>query len=108
MNSFVEVHKCPKGILSIPQLKKGVVNYKQLGHLIREGYAIKVVDGDKIDFTKETLMRIAFEGILPAKTSNEIISFLSEAIDDDRLYLIIENGGIVDYVARKARGAVNE
>jgi len=100
----VSAHGCS---YSIPQLKIERVSYRQMGHLIREGHELDVKTDEGLDYTKETLTKIALYDLFPPNVSNEIISVLSDIIDEEKLYLIIENGGIYDYLARKARNAIN-
>ena len=93
---------------AIPQLKIESAKLSDIGHLIRQGYEIVVRTAEGLDYTKELLTKIALMGLVSPHISNEIIYALSELIEEDLLYLIIENGGIEDYLTRKARGAINE
>lgn len=108
MNPRIKVTKNSAGKgYAIPQLGIESARLRDIGTLIREGYEIEVKTVDEHDYTKELLTKIALTGLIPPHTSNEIVSALSEIIEEELLYLIIENGGIDNYLTRKARGAVN-
>lgn len=108
------------GTLAIPSRKMKRVSVKQLGHIIREGYAIRVYknleDGSTIDLTQEHLVRIAMfdhpgdheKKVRAVLTALELAEHLSESpeLTEDTLYMIIENGGLSNYLDRKARGLI--
>jgi hypothetical protein len=89
--------------------KKKRINLREMGNMIREGHVLKVEDG-YANYTKEVLVRIALEGYLtkqiPGKRSNDfnLVDILADVIDEEKLLTIIENGGIDNYMLKKARG----
>lgn len=86
---------------------KNLFNLRELGNLIREGYEMEIESTDGIDYTKETLVKIAFEDVFPPNIKNEYIQAMVDFIDISDLLLVIENGGYLSYVNRSARKAVN-
>lgn len=93
---------------NIPNYKFGVIRLEKLSSLIREnGWEIVVKDTDGLDYTMETLIRMAYKDFLPYAKDN-LVYALAATIQKDILYLIIENGGIENYMSRLARGCVNE
>jgi hypothetical protein len=76
----------------------------KLGQRIREGAEITVACTDGFDWTKETLVRIAFENVLPSNTNTDYVAIISEFVSEAQLYLIIGNGGYESYNRRKLRG----
>lgn len=92
----------------IPQLGLESVKLSEIGELIRQGNEIVCRTADGIDYTKELLTKIALMGCLSPNVANDIINVLAELIEEELLYLVIENGGIENYLSRKARGCVNE
>lgn len=94
---------------SIPKLNISRVPIREIGNIIREkGVDIKVETPEGHDFTLETMFKSAFMNVMPPRFSEEKISYICEILDYDTLYKVIENGGIMNYVNRKARGFVNE
>lgn len=109
LNTRVRVVKNPSGKgYTISQLGMGRVNLNDIGNLIREGYEIEVFTEEGLEYTKEVLTKTALIDIIHPTINNEIITALSEILDEEILYLIIENGGIENYLTRKARGAIYE
>lgn len=122
MDSRLPVTLRADGSLMIPSKKIDKISHKKLGHMIREGYEIKVKknieDGDSIDVTLETLIRIAMfpepgdhhkkiNAVQSAIETARIISGIDN-LDTEVLYLIIENGGLENYMLRRAKGMVYE
>ena len=101
----LKVTRAEKAYL-IPQLSIERATYKMMGNLIREGWELDVKSSDGLDYTGETLVKIAFEDLFPPNIKNEIIAALADVIDHEKLYLVIENGGIQNYLNRRARGAI--
>jgi hypothetical protein len=96
-----------KGGHSIPSLKMDKVSYRQIGNVIREHQCdILVETPEGWNFTNETLFRVAFEGILPSGFSDDRVDMFLHAMEIERLYEIIENGGIQSYVSKKSRGFI--
>ena len=109
LNPRIKIVKHPAGKgYSTTHRGQGRLGVREMGNLIREGYEIEVFTEDGLDYTKEVLTKIALSDIVAPNISGEIIGALSEIIETEMLYLIIENGGIDNYLTRKARGAVNE
>lgn len=77
----------------------------ELGHLIREGYEIYVTTLEGMDYTMETLVRIAYQGAFTT-LHNDGVEALASTVDEEMLYNIINNGGIKNYLHRKARGCL--
>ena len=110
------------GAYSIPAKKIKRISLHKIGHLIREGCAIKVKtyldDGSQIDITKETLTKIAICDTRGSKVGKDKVNAVLESLQlaekisdyedlaEEVLYLIIENGGLSTYLLRKARGMV--
>jgi len=120
MDARIRVVLQEDGTYRVPHLKVERTHCKSLGNVIREGYAIKVTtyldDVLELDITRETLVRIAMfphpgahekqlRAVLTALETAESVS-LQTNLPEDVLYLIIENGGIDEYLTRKARGLV--
>ena len=85
---------------------KNTFTLKDLGSLIRKGNELDVRCTDDYDYTKETLVKIAFENSLPSNTNNAYIEILSEFLTESLLYLIIENGGYASFKRRSAKNAI--
>ena len=86
-------------------------NVKQLGDLIREGHNLLITcDNLGIDYTKETLIKIAFQGALKDNIRYDsefsLVDMLAEIIDEDLLYEIIESGNMEEYILKKRRGVI--
>lgn len=110
------------GCYSIPKKKIKKISLNKIGHMIREGYAISVKtylkDGACIDITHETLTKIAIcddrgskvgkDKVIAVLESLQLAEQISQFKDlaEEVLYLIIENGGLEEYLMRKARGMV--
>jgi len=77
---------------------------RKLGQLIREGSEIEVQCTSECDWTKETLIKIAFEDTLPTTWKEGVINILVEFVSTAQLYRIIENGGYESYRKRQNRG----
>jgi len=80
---------------------------RQLGDLIKQGHELEVKCTDGFDYTKETLVKIAFDGVFPANTNALYIDVITEFLPTSQLILIIENGGYVSYKAKLLRNAVS-
>lgn len=110
------------GAYSIPAKKLKRISLPNIGSMIREGYVIKVKqyleDGAEIDVTRETLTKIAICDTRNSKIGKDKVVAVLESLGlaeelskqkelvEDVLYLIIENGGLQEYLMRKARGMV--
>lgn len=103
----LKVTKSEKAYIISGIAKKNLFNLRELGNFIREGHDLQIESTDGIDFTKETLVKIAFEDVFPPNIKNEYIQAMVDFIDVSDLYLVIENGGYLSYVNRAARNAVN-
>jgi len=120
-DSRIEVVLLSDGTLSIPSKKMEFTSYVKLGHMIREGYAIKVRknldNGDAIDLTRESLVRIAMfpeergayakkiRAVLAALDATEYLENI-KGLTEEALYLIIENGGLDNFLLRHAKEMV--
>jgi len=120
MDTRINVTLQQDGFFAIPYLKIKKTHVKGLGNVIREGYSLKVTktidDNSKIDLTKETLIRIAMfdhpgdhakkvQAVYTALETCEKLSG-SSGLFEECLYLIIENGGLQEYVKRSSKGMV--
>lgn len=121
LDSRVEVVLLADGTLSIPSRQMEMTSYVKLGHMIREGYAIKVrknlEDGSALDLTKETLVRIAMfpeergayakkiRAVIAALDATQYLAGVKE-VTEDALYLIIENGGLDNFLLRHVKDMV--
>lgn len=90
-----------------------VYNEKSMGNLIREGNRIVVECYELgIDYTKETLVKIAFQSVLKSglkyDTEFTIVEMISEIVDEETLYTVIEHGNMENYIIKKRRGAIHE
>jgi hypothetical protein len=81
--------------------KKEAINLKSIANYIREGNDIEVVNEHDIDITKETLFSIAF---ISKRTIAEMTDGMCFLLSYDKLYNIIEEGGIDDYMSRIRKG----
>lgn len=88
---------------------KVIVSSKTLGDKIREGFVIRVHDLQGYDWTKETLVDIAFNPVLSNRmeSTEEVKDALCHFISEDNLYTIIENGGLREFVLRLKKGMLN-
>lgn len=77
-----------------------LLNFRQLGMLIREGHDLDVYDENDVDFSDETLARI----VLWDKSDFDFAQILSFIVDKEKLIEIIEHGGIATYMGKKRRG----
>lgn len=93
-------------LYSVPDLKKSNLRFAEIGHLIREGYSIRVTTPEGFDFTKETLSKIALDEMIKAYKGDKLIDKLSDLVSEELLYEIIDNGNYFSWISRKARGSV--
>lgn len=80
-------------------LKGKAISYQDMGALIRSDNSLLVQDSSGIDYTKETLARIA----LSDKAEFDFAQILEALVSEDDLYEIIENGGMASYLNRQLR-----
>lgn len=80
---------------------------KDLKAYIREGNDIQVFNEHGMDITKSCLINLAFGRhiINGAAESNKSVlaDFLELDVSIDKIYLIIEEGGIDEYISRRRR-----
>jgi hypothetical protein len=77
---------------------------KTLGNFIREGHSIHVEDGDKVDYTGETLAAIA----LTDKGDFKLHDLLALILDKVSLYEIIEAGGMESFIIKRKLNSKKE
>lgn len=85
---------------------KGVpITMNTIGNMVREGYEITVKDTQEYDWTKETLVAVAFKNHISNRTPQyeDLINALSHLLTDDKIIYILENGGLDEYMRRLAR-----
>ena len=81
---------------------------QQIGNLIREGNEVSILDPQGIDFTQETLVKIAFQDVFPPNIKDEYVNVMATFLDRADLLLVIENGGYDAFLHRRSRAALFE
>ena len=75
-----------------------LITPKKICGLIRSGKLIRFTDSSGNDISTEILAELAFE------SKKDIFGKLARLLDRDFFEELIENGGVDEFLARKARG----